>query len=346
MSKTLLYRAICLSSAILLLSVVGFVCGPRVSVDPRLRRLKLPAIDALDEYLRKQESAVQPVPGTEKKIDYRHTDRQKTEYALVYVHGFSASRQDCRPVPQRVADHLKANAFHTRLTAHGQGAEAFARVSANDWLNDVHEAVEIGKRLGDRVVLMGHSTGATLCLWRAVERTDAEIAALVLLSPNFGIRNENAGIALYPWGKQIVRWFHGPYAGFSPKNDEHKRFWTERYRTEGVVQMIALVDFCCARDYAQFSTPCICFYSNQDRVISLKRLREKWTELDPSHERLHELHGSKGHALAGDILARETTASLTRKITEFLDEVLPLNGTCNGGERSARTHSHGADVGS
>ena len=153
---------------------------------------------------------------------------------------------------------------------------------------------------------------------------DSQVEAVVLLSPNFGIANKNAGYALYPWGKQIVRIFSGPYAGFEPVNSEHALYWTERYRTEAVAEVIALVNFCCAEDYAAFRVPSLCVYSEQDKVVSLKRIREQWTEIDPSKEWLYALPASKGHSLAGDVLSPETTSPLVGKITEFLDEVVTL----------------------
>ena len=223
------------------------------------------------------------------------------------------------PVVDLVAEHLQANVFYTRLTAHGLRDEEFADVTANDWLNDVNEAVEIGKRLGERVVLTGHSTGATLALWRA-SLGDPEIDAIVLLSPNFGVAHKQAKFALYPWGQQIARVLAGPYAGFEPQNQQHALYWTERYRTDGVVQLLALVQFCCERDYTNFKPRSLCVYSEEDAVVSLDRMKEKWSEIDPPGNYFHALSNSPGHGLAGDILSPETTVPLVQLIVDFLDE--------------------------
>ena len=153
--------------ALVLITLAAFLSGPRVTVSPKLPTIELPPCQCLGEYVKRQEEVFQDrlIPGAEKTIRFQHEDHRKTKFSLVYVHGFSASRQDCCPVPELVAEHLEANTFYARLAAHGLRDEDFANVSANDWLNDIHEAVEIGKQLGDRVVLMGHSTGGTLGLW-------------------------------------------------------------------------------------------------------------------------------------------------------------------------------------
>ena len=93
-------------------------------------------------------------PNTDKKIFWYNKNRSKTEYSIVYIHGFSATRQEIVPVCDIVADNIKANIFYTRLTAHGQGPEKFAKVTVNDWLNDTHEAIEIGRRIGNEVILI------------------------------------------------------------------------------------------------------------------------------------------------------------------------------------------------
>lgn len=310
------------------LLVVAFLCGPRVRVDATLKPVDLPvdlAPSGLREHIARQEAPFEHrlIDGAEKTIQFRYEDQRKTEFSLVHIHGFSACRQDCRPIPERVAEHLDANVFYTRLSHHGLENEEFAQVDANDWLNDVHEAVEIAKRLGNRVVVMGHSTGATLGLWR-VNMDQTDLAAVILLSPNFGVTKKNAHLVLYPWGMQIARLISDPYQGFEPQSPEHALYWTERYRVEAAVEVVALADFCSKQDYSDLKTPTFCVYSENDAVVSLPRLKEQWTRVSGRDEWLCSLPGSKGHGLAGDILCPATTEPLVKMITSFLDEAVDL----------------------
>ena len=81
---------------------------------------------------------------------------------------------------------MNANIFYTRLTGHGRSNAAMAEATVNDWANDAVEALEIGKQLGERVMIVGTSTGATLAAWLATYDQSNDILAHVWISPNFG----------------------------------------------------------------------------------------------------------------------------------------------------------------
>ena len=80
---------------------------------------------------------------------------------------FSATRQETAPLSELVSQALGANLFYTRLTGHGRTGSALACARVNDWLNDVVEAYEIGRRLGKKVIMIGCSTGGTSLAWLA-----------------------------------------------------------------------------------------------------------------------------------------------------------------------------------
>src|SRR5262249_49093085 len=98
----------------------------------------------LDIYLREREAQQPDIkPEQAKTIIWNEPGtRGRTPLALVYVHGFSASRRDITPVVETLASALRANAFLTRLAAHGSAsAVGFATVTAQDWLDDAREAL-------------------------------------------------------------------------------------------------------------------------------------------------------------------------------------------------------------
>ncbi|MBT6096855.1 MAG: hypothetical protein HOH05_00610 [Marinovum sp.] len=75
----------------------------------------------LDNYLKTAESKLPDiVPGTEKRIIWHGKPHQKTPVSIVYLHGFSASSEEIRPVPDQVAQSLGANLYFARLTGHGR----------------------------------------------------------------------------------------------------------------------------------------------------------------------------------------------------------------------------------
>lgn len=102
------------------------------------------------------------VPGAEKTIIWANDSREKTPLSIIYLHGFSATCRETAPVFDRVAEKLGANLFYTRLTGHGRDSEAMGEVTLNAFLNDAMEAWEIGRTIGEEVIIVGTSTGA---LW-------------------------------------------------------------------------------------------------------------------------------------------------------------------------------------
>ena len=136
------------------------------------------------------------------RIDSRA--RTRTPLAVVYLHGFSATRQETAPFSARLARALGANLFEARLRGHGRSEAAMAEGTVEAWLEDGVEALAIGRRLGERVVLVGCSTGAALATWMLANGHDQDVAGLVLFSPNFGTRHRGASLLTGPWGTQIA----------------------------------------------------------------------------------------------------------------------------------------------
>ncbi|RWX60357.1 alpha/beta hydrolase, partial [Mesorhizobium sp. M4B.F.Ca.ET.089.01.1.1] len=190
--------------AVLGLAVIfsmAFVLGPRVSVDTRIRFDPSIIGDDPQAYLAREEAAVPNIrDGLEKEIIWANPMvHAKTPLAMVYIHGFSASKGEVRPLPDDVADELGANLFYTRLTGHGQDGAAMAEGSVNAWINDYEEALAIGRAIGDRVIVIATSTGGSLAAWAATEpRASDGVAAIAFISPNFGVKASGAELLTKP----------------------------------------------------------------------------------------------------------------------------------------------------
>ena len=224
-----------------------FRLGPRVSLDAHFEVPLLP--DDLDQYLAASESAFSDItPGAEKKIIWANTQRTQTEYAFVYLHGFSATRQESAPVPDNIASHFNSNIYYARLAGNGRSADAMLDGSVNRWVNDAAEAMAIASKIGKRTVIIGCSTGATLAWWTANQPAlSKDLAAMVLLSPNFGVADARARLLLYPWGAQLARIVQGQYRESIPVSDAHAAYWTCKYPTAALLPMMGLVRL--IRDY-------------------------------------------------------------------------------------------------
>jgi len=307
---------------VVLLSLL-FWAGPRVEMTTTLRPLELP--QDLDRYLAQTEAACGGiVPGTEKRIDWFSGPGVQTPLAVVYVHGFSASRQDTAPLAALIAERLQANLFATRLTGHGGGSRAMLDGSVNAWVNDVHEAVEIGKRLGQRVVLVGSSTGASLATWQTARGVSSDIAALVLLSPNFGLADRRTVLLTWPWGAQLAELLAGKTRHLQPVNEAFARYWTTSYPVRALLPMMGVVRLARSLDLRQVSTPTLVIYSPGDRVLDTRAILAAYHELGAETKRLvpfGEAGDPDQHILAGEVTSPASTATLARLVTDFLAAV-------------------------
>ncbi len=79
-------------TALLIAVLVGvFSIGPVPPVEPALTESALP--DDLDQYLRESEARFSDItPGAEKTIIWAHPDKRRTDLAIIYLHGYSATR--------------------------------------------------------------------------------------------------------------------------------------------------------------------------------------------------------------------------------------------------------------
>ncbi len=106
----------------LLLLIVVYFLGPKPST-PRYHK-QLPDVPAkatdLEQYIKKEEAKHKLKPDNEARIIwYNDSTKQKTEYAIVYLHGFSASQEEGDPVHYEFAQKFGCNLYLSRLDAHG-----------------------------------------------------------------------------------------------------------------------------------------------------------------------------------------------------------------------------------
>lgn len=226
----------------------------------------------LDRWLAAREAAAGGItPGAEKQIRWHGAPGERRPLALVYVHGFSACGQESRPVPEMAAEALGANLFLTRLSGHGQDGAALAAARAGDWQADLAEALALGARLGERVVVMACSTGAALVLAALAGQPPAgadRVAGVVMLSPNFRLasRWRNAVLDL-PGAGWLVPRLVGAEQHWPALNPGHARYWTLDYPTRALLPMAQVMRAARRADPARVTVPLLLLQSPQDVVV-------------------------------------------------------------------------------
>ena len=264
------------------------------------------------------------VPGTEKRIT-RFGEGNRTPYSVLYLHGFSATRQETAPLAATVAHALGANLFETRLAGHGRENGLLANVRAEDWLRDAVEALTIAAQLGERVIVIGTSTGATLAAAMLGHPAMHAVDTIVMLSPNFVPNDPGAAWLTRPAGPLLARLLVGETRSWEPHNDAQARFWSTTYPTASAVEMMRLVDLANRQLPAEVPQRLLMFYSKDDTVVSAAAVAvfEKTIAPQKAAIEIVDPGDPSHHVLAGDVLSKQKTREIANDIVEFILRPVP-----------------------
>ncbi len=298
---------------ILLVVAVGalWAFGPREPVDTTITFDPTSIGDDLDAWVAGREASVLNLrPGSERQIVWAGAPGDKTEWAVVYLHGFSAAPPEVRPLPDLLASGLGANLYFTRFAGHGRDGAAMAEPEVNDWFQDLAEAVAVGRRLGDKVMLVGLSNGSAIAAsgLRLPGVLDG-VDAMALMSPAFRLASPASVILTWP----AVRWWGpivaGPERSFDALSEAHARGWTTRYPTTAVFTLGALEQFARGADFSQAQIPALFLFDPADQVADhteTRKVAAAWggpatvQEVDILGDPYH-------HIIAGDAVSPEMT---------------------------------------
>lgn len=309
----------------ILLVVVAFFVGPtnEFGADTPTSRVSPPTnVAELDSWLAQSESQFTNIkPGTAKGIVWANASHQKTPWAIVYLHGFSASRLETAPVADHVAQQLGANVFYTRLSGHGLPGEALGKVSVQDWMADTQEAVRIGHTLGDKVLVISCSTGSTLATWFGSTADASMVQAHVFISPNFGLKDKRSELINGHWGKQLAVAITGPQLTFPEVNQQESTAWTKSYPTSALFPMMALVKKVRESDVSQFKTPLLVLYSADDQTVDpvdTKKIFDRMGSVSKTLELVAYSKSEGQHVLAGDIRDPQAVKPMVDSIVQWV----------------------------
>jgi len=306
--------------SLFVLAGVLWLVGPYEPVDREIAFDPAEIGADVDAYLAAREAAFDNItPGVEKRVVWAGETGAKTPVSVIYMHGFSASSEEIRPVPDKVAEALGANLYFTRLKGHGRGGAAMAEPSAGDWIEDMAEAMAIGRLLGERVLVIATSTGGTLAALAAVDPAmSADLAGVVLISPNFEIANSSAPLLTFPAARYWVPLIAGEERSFTPRSEGQATYWTTRYPTVSILPMAALVKHVRGLDFSTTNVPALFIISDADRVVKASAAREVAGAWGAAVELLaktpREGDDDYAHVLAGDIMSPGMTGEVVSDI--------------------------------
>lgn len=240
-----------------------------------------------------------------------------TERAFVYLHGFSASPREASPLVEKLADHFKANAYFPRLSGHGiAGGDGMRGIMLAQWQADARAALDTGRHLGKKVVVVAMSTGASLAIPAVLERS-AQIEALVLLSPNFGVEQWQSELLRLPGAYALARMVIGPYRDWTPRKPEQEKYWSTRYVSTAAVEAVRAAVAARQSALERLAVPVLVAYSPHDDVVSVSRIRTAVDRIS-SRKETWEMPAEDSHVIAGRILSPGNTEKLIDLISKFL----------------------------
>lgn len=316
--------------------IIVYLFGPRP--DTPAYETAMPVVPAaaaeLEKYIAAGESVHKLKPNNEARIVWLNdSSKQKTEYAIVYLHGFSASQEEGNPVHRNIAKQFGCNLYLSRLAEHGiDTTEQLMNLTADGYWESAKQALAIGKQLGKKVILMGTSTGGTQAIQLAAAYPD-DVAALILYSPNIAINDPNAWLLNDHWGLQIAKMVKGGnYNDPSDQRPVYKQYWNKPYRLEAIVTLEEMLESSMTEEtFSKVKQPVLMLYYykdevNQDKVVKVSAMQEMFKQLatDTLQKRALAMPNTGDHVIASPIKSGDAQG-VENETVKFFKEVLKLS---------------------
>ncbi len=319
---------------LVVLLIAVYFAGPKVT-KPSLRRTK-PVVSSnlmqLEKQINDSEAAVPNIkPDNEARIVWADSIPKKTPYSIVYLHGWSASQEEGDPIHIQTANRYGFNLFLPRLAGHGlEEEEPMLNLTADEYLDSAEKAIAIGKQLGEKVIIMGTSTGGTLGLHFSA--SDTTVAGLLLYSPNIEIFDPTAKLLSKPWGLQIAKFVTGnDYHEFDDRTKIIDQYWTSKYRLEALTQLQVLMDeTMVAETFENVKQPVFLGYYykdeiHQDSTVSVAAMLEMFEELGtPDAEKRKVKFENVGDHVMTSYITSKDLESVKMETFAFFEEVLNI----------------------
>jgi pimeloyl-ACP methyl ester carboxylesterase len=319
--------------------VVFYLIGPKPSTPVFSTSLPKPPSEftELEEYITQLESKHKLKKDNAARIVWLNDSlKQKTEYAVVYLHGFSASQEEGDPVHERFAREFGCNLYLARLADHGiDTTEVLLNFTADRLWESAKQALMIGKQLGNKVILVSTSTGGTLALKLAADYPE-HVHALINLSPNIRINNPAAFLLNDPWGLQIARMVKGGKYNNTGITAESERwqYWNGTYRMEATVQLQELLEESMnAETFQRVTQPTLTLYyykseTEQDPQVLVSEMLKMHEQLaTPDSLKLAIAVPTAGAHVLGGAMASKDVESVYNKMRTFAINTLKLKVT-------------------
>jgi len=314
---------------------IGYFIGPSPATP--IYKKELPQVPAaapeLEAYIKANEALHKLKPDNEARIVWANDSiKNKTGYSIVYLHGFSASQEEGDPVHKNIAAAFGCNLYLSRLAAHGiDTTEPMMKLTADENWESAKQALEIGKQLGNKVILMGTSTGGSNALQLAAAYP-GDVAALVLLSPNIAINNDKAWVLNKHWGVKVAQLVTGNDHKISADTGAlYRQYWYSRYPFEGTAALQEiLVTSMVPETFARVKQPVLMLYyykdsTHQDDVVKVDAMLKMFDELaTPAALKRKQAMPNAGDHVLGSAIKSHDIEGVQNAIALFMKEIVQM----------------------
>lgn len=317
--------------------ILVYIVGPSPDAPKYSKEMPVVPSDAssLEAYVRNMESQHKLKPDNEARIIWANDSlKQKTDYAIAYLHGFSASQKEGDPIHKDIAKKFGCNLYLSRLAEHGiDTVDQLINLTADNYWESAKQALAIAKQLGKKVIVMGTSTGGTLGLKLAADFPD-DVAALILLSPNIAINDPNAWMINNHWGLEIARMVKK--SNYNSSEDDrpiYKQYWNKPYRLEAAVSLEELLETTMNREtFEKVKQPTLVLYyykddQHQDEVVKVSSILTMFDELGtPSNLKRKKAMPNTGNHVIGSPIKSHDVEGVENEVEKFMREVVVTSG--------------------
>jgi len=292
----------------------------------------------LEQYIRQYEQQFTPLKkGNEAEIVWANRSKEKTKYALVYLHGFTASRGEGAPWHTSIAKHFGCNLYLPRLHSHGLKKDNFFEgFNYPDLLDSALNACRIGQKLGENVVLMGTSTGGTLALYAAgSHQFKINIKGLLLVSPLIHFYGYQSLLLENKWGRLFAKTVGGKdykYNLNKKLSPKEQQIWYPYAPLSAALALGEMIQHIVTPSLLK-NVICPVFTGyyfkddeNHDNVVSPGAIEEMIEQLGTAEnqKRLVNFPEAGSHVICSE-LASNAVPELIEKSICFLDDIIKIS---------------------
>ena len=320
---------------IIIIAWIIYLLGPHPSTPKYDQTLPdVPSNAAtLESYIANNEAQHKLKPNNEARIIWADSAKTKTEYSIVYLHGFSASQEEGAPIHTNIAKEFGCNLYLSRLAYHGiDTIEPMINLTADALWESAKQALQIGKQLGNKVILMSTSTGGTLALKLAADYPN-DVYALIMMSPNVAIFDSRSVLLNNHWGLQIARTLTGSnYIIAKDTTSIYKQYWYQRYQLQSAVQLQELLETTMTKQiFEKVKQPSLILYYykddvHQDSVVSVPAMLKMYSELGTSPKlKIKEAMPDVGDHVMGSYIKSKDLLEVQQAIEKFMARKLNMH---------------------